>query len=234
MLTHNCFARLVVERGDPYEKGRCLPLSQGKTSLGRATNVFKPDISFDSLLISRKHCSINQVDGTWTISELGSKHGTLLNDRPLEPKQSYALKNGDKIALATSIVLLRFTVTPELEKTLDFESTQSLKNAKVPQADLPVVIDTVKKALYISKREIPLSVKEWCLLELLYHNRNTLVSYAAIRTTVWTERPLLANNEPDVGLDEINAILYRLRRKFGNHRGLLKTHRGQGCILEIK
>jgi len=209
-------------------------LLQSEVSLGRATNLFKPDISFDSLLISRKHCSITQLDGTWSISDLGSKHGTWLNDQPLEPGLPYPLHHGDKITLATSIVLLRFAIAPELEKTLDFENTRSLKNTQPSPADVPVIIDTTNKILSINKQEIPLSVKEWCLLELLYHNRSKLVSYTAISATVWPERPVLNNNEPDVGLDEINAIVYRLRRKFGIYRSLLKTRRGQGCILEIK
>lgn len=234
MLLPSCFTRLVVERGDPHEKGRCFSLPPGETLLGRATSLFTPDIAFASLLISRKHCSITLLDGTWTISELNSKHGTHLNDQPLEPHRSYPLHNGDKIALATSIVLLRFTIAPELEKTLDFESTQSFRNPTPSPSDLPLIIDTTKKILSINNQDIPLSVKEWCLLELLYHNRNKLVSYTDIRTTVWTERQLLDNQEPDVGLDEINAILYRLRRKFGLYRGLLKTRRGQGCILEMK
>lgn len=207
---------------------------QSEVNLGRATNLFKPDIAFDSLLISRKHCSITQLDGIWSISDLGSKHGTWLNNQPLAPCQPYPLHHGDKITLASRIVLLRFIIAPELEKTLDFENTQSLRNIQPPPADIPVIIDTTKKILSINKQEIPLSVKEWCLLELLYHNRNKLVSYSAIRATVWTERPVLNNNEPDVGLEEINAILYRLRRKFGIYRSLLKTRRGQGCILEIK
>jgi pSer/pThr/pTyr-binding forkhead associated (FHA) protein len=234
MVAKNHFARIIVERGDPYEKGRCIALPQDQINLGRATQAFKPDISFDSLLISRKHCCISQLGETWTIVDLGSKHGTMLNNQSLTPNLPNNLHNGDKITLASSIVVLRFVIAPELEKTLDFESTQSLKNNTAPLSVLPIVVDTAKKILYIKKREVPLSVKEWCLLELLYNNRNKLVSYADIRTAVWVERQLLDNNEPDVGLDEINAILYRLRRKFGNCRNLLKTRRGQGCILEIK
>ena len=35
-----------------------------------------PDITFDSLLISRKHCCIEQRGEGWSICELKSKHGT--------------------------------------------------------------------------------------------------------------------------------------------------------------
>lgn len=230
----SCFARLMVERGAPYEKGMCFPLQQNEVLLGRATNQFKPDISFDSLLISRKHCCISHLDGIWSIADLGSKHGTWLNGQPLEPHRPFTLRHGDNILLAASIVLIRFTDSPEFERTLDFESTQSLHTINKVKSDLPIVINIEKKALYINNSEVPLSVKEWCLLELLYEHRNKLVNYSDIRKSVWTERSLLGDGVPDVGFDEMNILLYRLRRKLGHYRSILKTRRGQGCLLEIK
>lgn len=235
LVQNNSYARLIIERGAPYEKGMCFPLPpQNEVIIGRATSLFKPDISFSSLLISRKHCCISQPNGIWSIAELGSKHGTALNGKPLSPHLSYSLHQGDKIILAASLVLLRFSVSPEFEKTLDFDTTQSLQPMGKSHSVLPVIIDTTRKALYISSLEIPLSVKEWCLLELLYTNRNKLVSYSEIRTAVWAERPRLDTGIPDVGFDEINLLLYRLRRKLGPCRRIIKTHRGQGCILEIE
>ena len=44
-----------------------------------------PDITFDSLLISRKHCCIEQRGEGWSICELKSKHGTLLNGGTAAP-----------------------------------------------------------------------------------------------------------------------------------------------------
>ena len=67
-----------------------------------------PDITFDSLLISRKHCCIEQRGEGWSICELKSKHGTLLNGEPLPQSLSVPLKHGDKIGLAANIVSLRF------------------------------------------------------------------------------------------------------------------------------
>ncbi|SDF43528.1 hypothetical protein SPACI_051320 [Sporomusa acidovorans DSM 3132] len=225
--------RLVVERGAPYEKGMCFSLSQPEMIIGRATMSFNPNISFSSLLISRKHCRIANLDGIWSISELGSKHGTLLNEKLLEPHYWYTLQHGDRIVLAASIVSIRFAVSPELEKTLDFDDTQSPQTMKQARPACPVVIDTLQKALYINNIEIPLSVKEWYLLDLLYQNRNQLVSYADIQTVVWPERIFLDNGIPSVGSDEINLLLYRLRRKLGTYRHLIKTRRGQGCIFEF-
>ena len=227
-------ARLIVEIGAPHGKGMYFSLPQSEVILGRATSLFKPDISFGSLLISRKHCCISQLNGIWSISELGSKHGTSLNGKQLEPYLPYTLHNGDKIILASGIVLIRFTISPEFEKTLDFDTTQSLQTVGKSQSILPVVIDTTRKALYINNVEVPLSVKEWRLLDLFNKNRNKLVSYSDIRIAVWTERTHLDDGVPDVGFDEINILLYRLRQKLGHYRRIVKTRRGQGCILEIE
>lgn len=226
------FARLVVEKGSPFEKGVCLALEQDKFILGRATDLFNPDIAFDSLLVSRKHCCIERQTGRFAISELGSKHGTLLNGRPLQPHIFYPLANGDKLGLASGIILLRFILSEEFEKTIDFENTQSIRPA-TPLPALPLTIDLPKRALRINGQEISLSSKEWCLLELLYKRKNELVSYETIRTVVWAERCTFYNGMPDVGFDEMNVLLHRLRRKLGANAKALKTRRSQGCILEI-
>lgn len=227
------YARLVIEKGGPYEKGAWFSLQQDKVILGRTTSVFTPDISFDNLLISRKHCCIEQHDGVWTICELNSKHGTMLNSHPLQQAVPSPLKHGDKIGLASGVVLLRFALSAEFERTLDYESTLLLQAPAVSQTAGPVVIDITKKALLLNNLEVSLSVKEWCLLEVLYKHQNRFVSYETIRLAVWAERWSADNKTPDVGLDEINILIYRLRRKLGDYGHVLKTRRGQGCILEI-
>ena len=93
--------------GRALRKGACFLLRQSKLTLGRSTSSCTPDITFDSLLISRKHCCIEQRGEGWSICELKSKHGTLLNGDPpqsIRPAQNH----GDKIGLAANIVSLRF------------------------------------------------------------------------------------------------------------------------------
>jgi DNA-binding winged helix-turn-helix (wHTH) protein len=226
------FGRLVVEKGSPFEKGMCFALEHDKIILGRATSMFNPDIAFDSLLISRKHCCLKRQVEEFLISDLDSKHGTLLNGRPLQPHICYPLKSGDRIGLASGVILLRFSLSEEYDKTIDFENTHSIRHTN-PLSALPLTIDLAKKDLRINDLEISLSIKEWCLLELLYKHKNELVSYETIRAVVWAERCTLDNGMPDVGFDEINVLLHRLRRKLGVYDKVLKTRRGQGCILEI-
>ncbi len=221
-------ARLLVERGDPYARGTCFSLQPDKITLGRSSASFSPDIAFASRLVSRRHCSFELLDGRWTIRDLGSRHGTTLNGRPL-PHAPSALASGDKIGLAANVVMLRFTLAEEAEQTLSFGDTQPVND---PPQGAPVVVDTARKTLFVGQTEVSLSVKEWRLLELLYENRNKLVPYAAVRREVWSERPLV-DGVSDVGLDELSILVYRLRRKLGAHGRILTTRRGQGCILTI-
>ena len=67
----------------------------------------------------------------------------------------------------------------------------------------------------------------------MYKHRNELVTYDSIRMTVWAERVSSAGRPPEVGVEEINLLLYRLRRKLGAGANILKTRRGRGCLLEI-
>lgn len=224
-------ARLLVERGDPHARGACFPLEPDKVILGRGTASFSPDIAFASLLVSRRHCSFELLDGRWTVRDLGSRHGTTVNGRSLLQSPS-PLTSGDKVGLAANVVVLRFTLAEEVEQTLTFGDTQSVNDPPQPAQGLPVAVDTARKTLFVDQAEVSLSVKEWRLLELLYEHRHKLVPYAAIRREVWSER-LLLGGAPDVGPDELSILIYRLRRKLGAHGPILKTRRGQGCILTI-
>ncbi len=224
-----CF---IIERGSPYEKGICIPLAGDKLIVGRTTNSFSPDVSFENFLISRKHCCVRNCAGKWTISDLGSKHGTIINGQPIMALATHVLNHGDKITLASGIVALRFMLSLEFEKTLDFDKTQPIKGVNV-SIDSPVRIDLEKMTLSVDNQAVSFSVKEWLLLEVLYRHRNKFVSYEEIRKAVWAERCLPDNKPPDVGVEEINVLVYRLRKRLGTYSKILQTVRGRGCILEI-
>ena len=66
----------------------------------------------------------------------------------------------------------------------------------------------------------------------MYKHRNELVTYDSIRMTVWAER-LLRRQPPEVGVEEINLLLYRLRRKLGAGANILKTPPRPGLPPEI-
>ena len=131
------------ERGAPY-RGLFF-LRQKQLTLGSDTSSCTP-ISFDGHTDIRKHCCIEQRGEGWSICELKSKHGTLLNGEP-PCLLSVPLQHRDKIGLAANIVSLRFSLTPELDQTLDYNCADPLLGATVPQPAVPVVIDTARKSL---------------------------------------------------------------------------------------
>ncbi|MDR3590898.1 MAG: winged helix-turn-helix domain-containing protein [Negativicutes bacterium] len=225
-------ARLLIERGNSHEKGTYIPLEQTRLLIGRPTSSFIPEISLDNFLISRKHCRIEQCDGVWMISDLGSKHGTTLNGQPIGAHLAHVLNHGDKIGLASDVAVFRVVISREYEKTMEFERTQPTGTVNDPPADSPVMVDLGKMRLAVDHEVIALSAKEWLLLEALYKRRNKFVSYDEIRQSVWTERQAPDHGLPDVGVEEINVLVYRLRRKLGAHSGLVRTVRGRGCIFE--
>jgi DNA-binding winged helix-turn-helix (wHTH) protein len=224
-------AYLITEQGGPGPSGRCTPLSKGSLLVGRPTASFTPDIGLDNFLISRSHCRLELLGDAWTIVDLGSKHGTTLNDQPLTAHAAHPLKAGDKIGLAAGAALFRFVIPDENEKTLEFDQTRP---GKLPVALPPLVVDLAKMKLVVDDKTIALSAKEWLLLELLYRHRSRFVSYDEIRAAVWAERYAADSALPEVGVEEINVLTYRLRRKLGACGSLIKTRRGRGCILEYQ
>ena len=96
-----------------------------------------------------------------------------------------------------------------------------------------MVIDTAKKSLLVGGAEVTLSAKEWLLLELVYKHRNELVTYDSIRMTVWAERVSSAGRPLEVGVEEINLLLYRLRRKLGAGANILKPAAAGAASSEI-
>ena len=226
------FAHIVIEKGHPYQSGVCIPLDECKLTVGRPTSTFKPDIAFESHLISRKHCLLERTESGWSLTDLGSKHGTVLNGAPLEAAAYRALKHGDRIELASGIAAIRVVFSQELEQTLEFDRTQPA-DFRERAVSGPVNIDLAKKTLFVDNRGIALSAKEWLLLELLYKDRNKFVGYERIRAAVWPERRLPDSGLVDVGVEEINVLVYRLRRKLGKHGGVIRTLRGRGCVLEL-
>jgi serine phosphatase RsbU (regulator of sigma subunit)/pSer/pThr/pTyr-binding forkhead associated (FHA) protein len=85
----------------PDGKNRLIPLEGDRICLGRSTTV---ELSYpnDSGL-SRQHMVIERAGDTWTVVDLGSKNGTMLNGAPLTAKTS--LKSGDRI-MAGHLILI--------------------------------------------------------------------------------------------------------------------------------
>jgi len=222
---------IVVEKGAPHESATLIKLKEKEFILGRSSNDdSSPDISFSSLFISRRHCRIRYSNDQALLFDLGSRHGTTVNGKVVSPKVPYLLQHGDTIILAKGIVILRFSQGANYDETIDFNTIQTASLKSTPS---PIIINTEKHECLIYGKKISLTHKECCCLNLLYENANKLVTFDQLKLIVWAERITPETALPDVGTDEINVLLYRLRKKLNTQGSLIKNIRGRGCILEL-
>jgi pSer/pThr/pTyr-binding forkhead associated (FHA) protein len=66
----------------------------GPTILGRATEC---EISLPDARLSRLHCRIDSENDAWTLTDLGSKNGTFVNEHPID---KFLLHDSDVFQLA--------------------------------------------------------------------------------------------------------------------------------------
>ncbi|WP_028546896.1 FHA domain-containing protein [Paenibacillus taiwanensis] len=222
-------ACLVVRKGEPFLSYEAIPLLQEYTVMGRQGSQGQPDIAFHNAFVSRQHASIFKRNHQYYIADLGSKHGTEVQGIELSPHVPVLLREADSISLAKGMVELEFThVVPDF--TLEFEPlrTAELSPAAPPAVD-HFLLDVDRQFCMVRGEEVSLSVKEWALLDLLYQHKTMFVSNKDIMCHVWPERH--TNGVYDVGLDEINSLVYRIRKKL-KQQANIRTVRGSGYVLE--
>ncbi|HTZ47278.1 MAG TPA: response regulator transcription factor [Verrucomicrobiae bacterium] len=101
---------------------------------------------------------------------------------------------------------------------------RDLQPSKIRVGDLE--LDTASQTARRGSTTIPLTAKEYALLEFLVRNANRVVGRSEIAEHVWDE-----SFDPFSNLIEV--YVNRLRRKLGEANGkpLLQTRRGSGYIL---
>lgn len=225
---------LVVLEGEPYEKNECLPLPDSeKIILGRSHGQHKADISFNSLYISRIHAEIQCINGKYYIRDL-SKHGTWLNHNKIEKGKFYELKDGDVIILSKREAVLICRLNYEPGQTFDyieFSQTQ-IENFVDKASKDDIIFQKEKRKVKIHNKEYELSGRELKLFEILYENRNKVVSVEAIINYIWPKRAV--SDRYVVTPEEVRQVVYRLRKRldpYGNK--YIRTVRGEGFLLEM-
>jgi len=99
-----------------------------------------------------------------------------------------------------------------------------LQPASLTVADL--VVDTTGQTVSRSGKKIPMTAKEYALVEILARNAGRVVGRAEIAEHVWDE-------EFDPFSNLIEVYVNRVRRKIdtGSAKPLLQTRRGAGYVL---
>lgn len=92
----------------------------------------------------------------------------------------------------------------------------------------PLTIDFSARTLHQTGVEIPLTAREWEMLELLAARHGRLVSREEVLDALWHDTSAQAS-------DSLDVIAGRLRRKLGDQSPgvILRTLRGQGFRLDV-
>lgn len=223
------FACLYVVRGEPYRSGTCVNLSTDETVVGRISNQLTPDVAFTNAFISRQHVVIRKENDKAVLYDLGSRHGTEINGVQVTPHEPYILNNFDIIKLAKGMTVLHFSYM-FADQTLEIEPLSITRQLEA--VDLPLTIQWEKRECVVQGKRIPMSEKEYLLIRVLYENANRLVPIEEIKSKVWPERMQGAEGDLDVTLDELNTLIYRVRKKYGKDTFLISAVRGIGYVLE--
>jgi pSer/pThr/pTyr-binding forkhead associated (FHA) protein len=67
-----------------------------RIGLGRAPNV---DIRLPLAQVSKYHAFFTSSEDVWTITDAGSRNGTSVNDRLIDPKVGVRLENGFEVGI---------------------------------------------------------------------------------------------------------------------------------------
>jgi pSer/pThr/pTyr-binding forkhead associated (FHA) protein len=117
--------QLIVLAGAKH--GTRIPLKKSKFVIGRASEC---TLRAGSEAVSRRHCAILRGESGWTVRDLGSRNGTILNDAKIEGEMP--LKVGDELAVGP----LKFRVeeVPPRDKAKPEESKQEDKQQDAKQS----------------------------------------------------------------------------------------------------
>ncbi|QOS98741.1 FHA domain-containing protein [Brevibacterium sp. JNUCC-42] len=236
-------AYLFIKKGDSNQTTVKKFITETECTIGRRGATYQPDLSFTSLFISRQHAVIRQERNQYVLYDLNSKHGTEVNGQPLQ-NAPHLLQYGDRITLAKGEAeFIFFTLKNELDVTREFiRPLVATKDQVAEQIEMTPVNTAVKGlTINVERREILLdgvrlylSGKDIDLLMLMYERVNQAVSYDEMKVHVWPERTSTeVDGLPDVGRAEINALVYRLRKRLGEYGDKIITIPRYGYMLDL-
>ncbi|NPV89428.1 MAG: FHA domain-containing protein [Firmicutes bacterium] len=219
---------LVVKKGEPYKVNELINILKPEVLIGRISGDTLPDISFSNSAISRRHLLLKRKNDQFAIQDLDSKHGTRLNNLKLSPFQDYRIQHDDIITLCEGVVVFKL-VFPRHTNINGEETTDALAPKEIPI----IYFNNDRREFLINGKTLSLSGKDFDLLLLFYNNQSRAVSNDLIRITIWPERLDSEGTASDVGNNEINTLVYRLRRKLEPYGHLIVGLPRFGYMLDL-
>jgi len=195
---------------------------QGPIFVNRAVFVIgKSTLGFLAMnpFVSRQHAEIRFEDGRYSISDLGSTNGTLLNGISLKPYTPCRLVTGDLLTLADDEAELRFH---------DGSATIPGKMSATDAAS-DIRLDQGRRQVWVRDRRVQLSKKQFDVFTILFQNRETVVGKDQIAEHGWPER-----ESGDVSDADIEQCIRRIRQKIEvdpKRPETIITRRGHGYMV---
>ena len=85
-----------------HEEGELIELPSLPVTIGRSGDS---DLQLDDRWLSRQHCQLDVCDGGVVLRDLGSKHGTFVNESPIDATE---VQPGDEIRVGLTRFVVRF------------------------------------------------------------------------------------------------------------------------------
>ena len=179
------------------------------------------DIMLPDRQISRQHIRIYREGDEYFITDLESKNGTWVNGHRLEGTRKLA--DGDEIHVALAIRL----------QFIGSGATAPLPFAPPATIGGRLRLDQEARRVFIDDEEVdpPLSLPQYRLIELLYHNAGRVCTRDSVVETVWPD----AMGGEGVSEQAIDALVRRLRDRLAEidpEHQYIVTVRGHGFRLD--
>jgi len=244
---------------------KILEFGDGKIEIGRNKNIEKDveiinskesiNIFFKKIKsISRKHCEIFKENSQWFILDKKSTNGTFINGEQI--KESFPLKNGDKISLGNeTIISVKLkdddaTCLEDIENidfgeetTFDEEGTNFInrKEIKNPEKTQLLIEEEYEEVEIELRADTLLNRSQYRILKTLKSTNNTTITYLAkdthlnINVVIKEYFPrAIAHRDKDNQVIPTNPLFYNEYEEF-KHRATtlakLPTHQN---VIEIK
>lgn len=189
--------------------GRRISLRHEATLLGRAPDC---DVVIPDPRASRHHAELRRENEGVILQDLNSTNGTRLNGQPVEAP--IPICDGDVIEIAG----VHFAF---------HDPDATLVETRFPH----LVVDEASGNVWVDRRPVPLSAKQYALLALLWSRRGAVCTKDEIVATVWPECVEAVYDY------QIESLVKRLRAKIEpdpSQPTLLLTVRGRGYKLVVR
>jgi len=183
-----------------------IPLTHELIILGRAAEC---DVVLADQRVSRRHAEVRRQEEGFILRDLGSTNGTWLNGRRLNAPA--LLHDGDVIEIGSA----RFTFR---------DPDATLETSHFPR----LVVDEATGDIWVDRRPVQLSPKQYALFSLLWSRRGRFHLYCTRGRAVWPEC------RGEIYDYQIESLVKRLRAKLEpdpTQPRLLVTVRGRGYRL---